>query len=401
MGPVMKMVDPEARRAKSADEIKPLLALCKAGRLFDVQRWIAEGKPIEPPIDAKGRGPKAPLEVAIDSGFHSLVEILLEAGAEQARADWNSDLNAALRMRRLDIAKLLYEHGLSPADVSMREVFDTWDTEAMEYFIDKGADVETGRPLAHAFIHRIRTALKVFKKYESKFPSFKEQANIALRHHCADGNMKWVSLMLWAGADPYSPGPKDPDEVPDDEDKGITALEYSALYGKHEVFDLRQIRLDPANPVLVAAMRWASSDSSAEIILKLLDKGVPANDRPDGGSTALQACLDRLQNCYEFSIHEPMKRKSIDNKESRARMRAIHVLASRGAKWIPSPRQVNDARKGLLKLTPDYTAEFVWIMTKYRACSRPALDALLRTPSMRPIVQCHASRIAALLAGMR
>ena len=43
------MVICSGKRAEDYDEIKPLIDLCKTGRLFDVQAWIAEGKPINPP----------------------------------------------------------------------------------------------------------------------------------------------------------------------------------------------------------------------------------------------------------------------------------------------------------------------------------------------------------------
>jgi hypothetical protein len=72
-----------SNRARSYDEIQPLIKLCKAGRLFEVQDWIKSGDPINlalPP--EKGRHRKTPLEVAIESGFHSLVQVLLEAGAD-------------------------------------------------------------------------------------------------------------------------------------------------------------------------------------------------------------------------------------------------------------------------------------------------------------------------------
>ncbi|MCW3101146.1 MAG: hypothetical protein JWL77_6764 [Chthonomonadaceae bacterium] len=74
----------ESRRAKDRDEIAPLLDLCRAGRLFDVQAWIAAGKPVNPPArPPKGARVKAPLDVSLDLGFHSLIEVLLKAGAEQ------------------------------------------------------------------------------------------------------------------------------------------------------------------------------------------------------------------------------------------------------------------------------------------------------------------------------
>ena len=69
-------------RARSREEILPLIDLCKKGRLFEVQNWIAEGKPVNLPCDdPKGRRLHSPLEIAIDMGFHSLVAVLLDGGA--------------------------------------------------------------------------------------------------------------------------------------------------------------------------------------------------------------------------------------------------------------------------------------------------------------------------------
>lgn len=157
-------------RAKCADEIRPLLELCKLGQLFDVQEWIASGKPINaPPIPAKGRRCKTPLDYAIAAGFHSLAQVLLENGAVIEPDGYYSPMNRALEMRRFDLVKLLVAHGFDPKKVDMQRVFDTWDPEIMEYFIELGADVETGNPFAYAFSSRIRTVLSVFKKYRERF----------------------------------------------------------------------------------------------------------------------------------------------------------------------------------------------------------------------------------------
>ncbi len=52
-------------------------------------------------------------------------------------------------------------------------------------------------------------------------------------------------------------------------------------------------------------------------------------------------------------------------------MKAVHLLARNGAKWIPEDRsELNAVRQSLAKLVPDYTVEFVWIMHKYRGCRR-------------------------------
>jgi len=49
----------------------------------------------------------------------------------------------------------------------------------------------------------------------------------------------------------------------------------------------------------------------------------------------------------------------------------IHLPVKRGAKWIPRDRnEINDARRTLLKMRADYTAEFIWILSQHKACSR-------------------------------
>jgi len=91
-----------------------------------------------------------------------------------------------------------------------------------------------------ALCWRIRTALGVYKLHKGHFPSFQEQLNIALRHHSKEGNLKWVSLMLWAGDDPLAKGSATPGDDPDP-DEDLCALEYAALYGHFDILKLKQI----------------------------------------------------------------------------------------------------------------------------------------------------------------
>ncbi len=181
-----------------------------------IQEWIASGKPVNPPPSESGYKKKSPLEIAIEQGFHSLVKVLLGGGA---------DINS----------------------VSMATVFETWQPDIMKWFIEQGADVEADTPLAYAFCERIRTPLGIFKSYRDRFPSFQEQANIALRHHCKEGNLKWVSLMLWAGADPESKGPYCRHEDPDLE-YDRNALELAVFYEHFEIFNLKPIRMASPRP---------------------------------------------------------------------------------------------------------------------------------------------------------
>jgi hypothetical protein len=49
-----------------------LIALCRAGKLYEIERWIAAGKSIVTAQTVR----KAPPLTAVETGLHSLVELL-------------------------------------------------------------------------------------------------------------------------------------------------------------------------------------------------------------------------------------------------------------------------------------------------------------------------------------
>lgn len=391
----------QPNRTQTFDEIKPLVELCKSGKLFEVQAWISAGNPVNPPPPpAKGNRRRSPLEIAIDRGFHSLVKVLLDGGAIGDTEDCDCPLYQALEMRRLDLISLLVEHGFDAKSVDMVSVFRSWDPEIMEYFIERGADVDTGNPLAHALCERIQTALRILKRYRSRFASFQEQANIALRHHCKEGNLKWTSLMLWGGADPNSPGVTDPGEERDIDDEGLTAVGWAALYGHYDVLKLKKIKLSPNGRAAHEVLKYSCDGRGLEFVEKLLLKGIDPNDQEDGGCSIIQKLLEQMSwnfSAYRWSWNR--EQKHIDTDESREKIKALHLLVKHGARWIPRDRyEMNAARRSLLKLTPDYTIEFVWIMAKFHACAEESIQTLLRTPTIKSHISGHRERVGELLA---
>ena len=66
-------------QAKTYDELKTLNRLVRTGKVFDVQKWVAQGNSVNPPDpEPKKQRRKGPLEFAIEAGFHSMVQVLLE-----------------------------------------------------------------------------------------------------------------------------------------------------------------------------------------------------------------------------------------------------------------------------------------------------------------------------------
>jgi hypothetical protein len=388
------------------EEIKPLIDLCKAGKLFDVQEWIASGKPVNPPPSVSGYKRKCPLEIAIGLGFHSLVQVLLKGGADIYEPRY-WPLDDALYKRRLDLVKLLVEHGADIHSVSMASIFETWQPDIMKWFIEQGADVETDNPLAYAFCERIKTALGIFKTYKDRFLSFQEQANIALRHHCKEGNLKWVSLMLWAGADPYAKGAVSWDDEPEPE-YDRNALELAAELHHYDIFNLKQIRLDPSNPELRGLLFEACYADESDFLEKLLEIGFRPEEYENSGSPLIQSLLTSMGWCCNFTNRDPWylhknrnRERNIDNHQCREKIKMIHILAKSGAKWIPEDRsEIGYARRSLLKLKPDYIVEFIWIMVKHNACKRENIEELIRTPTIRAVVHHYLPRINELIASL-
>jgi hypothetical protein len=294
--------------------------------------------------------------------------------------------------------KLLVHHGADINSVTMEEVFGTWNNDIVEFFIDNGADLETGNPLADALCSRIRTALAIFKRYKDRFPSFQEQVNIALRHHCKEGNLKWVSLMLWAGGNPHARGSDSPGDF-DPEDCN-SALELAAIYGHFDIFKLKAIRLDPSHPGAGEILSSACFSEKSALLKMFLEKGFSPKILPDNGSSLIQSLLNRMS--WKFNPWTRTRvEKDIDSSDSRNIMRMIHMLVRHGAKWEPEGKsEINYARRSLLKMKPDYTMEFIWIMSEYKACPRDAIENLTRHTAMRALLSNHTGMLSRLMVSL-
>lgn len=56
----------------SLSDAKLLVGLCHQGKLYEIEKWISDGKSLHLAPECK----TTPLQVALDCGFHSLVELL-------------------------------------------------------------------------------------------------------------------------------------------------------------------------------------------------------------------------------------------------------------------------------------------------------------------------------------
>jgi hypothetical protein len=363
--------------ALSVSDARELIQLCRAGRLYEVDAWIRAGRSLDVPREVR----TTPLRVALETGLHSLIELLLRH--ERSGQVKNDVLSQALLMDRREVVELALTYGAEITSVPFLDVILTGDRPLILSFIERGADPVSDLPFARAF-HQLRakTIIGSYMDCRRIRPDLAEglqrQADMALRQFAQDGNLKWVSLMMWAGADPRSSGPTVED--PDDSEWSTTALHEACWSGNVGVLKrLQPTRTDDLQGMLQRAAERANGDT----IEYLLTIGANPNDKAEGGSSALEACLrilgweelDRVEH-GDFAIYEDSPQKA-----SRARP-AIRVLLRHGAIWTPDLSTLDATRRILYKLEPDLLVELLGQL-RARENGEAALRELLRVRQLR------------------
>ena len=389
-------------RAMTLEELEPFQTLCRHGRLFEVQEWVRQGKPVALPENVSSRSSvRNPLRIAMNAGFHSLVQVLLEAGAPHQEGNYNA-LEHAVDLRRPDLAEILLLHGAKVEEVPMRLVLDLWAPDMVQLFQENGADLDQGYPIAWALVHRIRPALGLVKRLQGVPGSTAmKQAEIALRFHAYEGNTKWVSLLLWAGADPWARGIyrteelEEPPDAEDEEDEPYdSAVELAVLGNQIEVLKLKKLAAASA-PSHSDAAGLLNNVYDSEMLSWLLQHGHHPSALKDHGTCRINCWI----NFMAFDLVLGMRRTGLDSQRAREYLKMIHLFVDHGARWLPEEKhQIKDVRRNLLKMKPDYTLEFIWLLQQYRAARRRDLQELLRPPSMTRLLGKERARAEQIVA---
>ncbi len=100
--------------------------------------------------DAAGKFCDSPIRTAIESGFHSMVEVLLQEGAvDQDEKD--DALIRAIDGRNFDLVELLTQYGADPSTVDFDTVLWSRHPPIMRWFVANGLDLDGDYPIAKAF----------------------------------------------------------------------------------------------------------------------------------------------------------------------------------------------------------------------------------------------------------
>jgi hypothetical protein len=207
----------------------------------------------------------------------------------------------------------------------------------------------------------------------------REQADSALRHFCYKGDLKWVSLMLWAGADPRSLGPTLEKEYTDDPECFTTALKEACYSGNVEV--LKKLKPDAVRDNLAELLNCAAVSGHMEAIRYLLEVGAKPNDKPNGGSSALDTCLWQLNFGSSFPYHSKRLRSKYEVSKG---LEPARELVGHGAIWNPAERDgINSLRRALYGCEAEVTIELLQLFVRHNVCTKERVFELLHTPRMK------------------
>ena len=361
---------PMPRREALPDDLKELCSLCRAGKLFAVQEWIEAGKRYRLP---EGNFTTSPLRLAIKCGFHSLVEVFLRAGISDEEK--NDALLKAVRERNLDLVQLLTQYGADVKAIHQDEIFWSRHPGIMRWFIDNGMDLEEGEPIAKAFRDKHREFLGIYMGLRDQVPSARMQATMALRHHAEEGNLKWVSLLLWAGADPRLRVPRI-GRLDGDEEDNDTALNEAIRYGHVEI--VKKMRVDASCDDVTQLLNQYFIRPNPDVIELLISKGADVHSL---GSDVIESVFSE----FEWSLDPLMGR---DWSRTEAALRCMEILAANGARWAPQdPYRVRCLRRSLGKTAPYDAIRHLGRIVKSGVIEQSMFKDLMRTPKMKEILK--------------
>jgi hypothetical protein len=298
-------------------------------------------------------------------------------------------------LRRLDFVQLLVENGAETSSVPLSNVLLSWEPKFIRFFLNHDADPVTGSPFAVAFGAKVRTALRPFLEYRKAHPQLatplQEQIDCALRYFCSKGDLKWISLLTWAGADARSLGPSLEKEYTNDPECCMSGLEEACYSGSIDA--LKKLKPEPGRDDLTKLLHCAAVSGNKEAIGYLLTVGANPNDKANGGSSALDCCLWHL-NFGSFGLYRSGQKSKYAVSKA---LDCTQELASHGGIWNPNDQSaMNSLRRSLYECEPAVTIELLQLFVKHSACPTERLKELLRTPRMKEHLASqawHLSRI--------
>jgi len=141
-------------------------------------------------------------------------------------------------------------------------------------------------------------------------------------------------------------------------------------------------------------LHCAAVSARRDAIKYLLEIGANPNDKPNGGSSALDTCLWHLN----FGSFSPYYEKSLRSKyEVSNGLDSARELTAHGAIWNPNDQHAfNDIRRALYGCEPEVTIELLKIFKTHNACPQDRLKELLCKPRIKEHLTSQTYRLTRL-----
>jgi hypothetical protein len=149
---------------------------------------------------------------------------------------------------------------------------------------------------------------------------------------------------------------------------------------------VKRFKPEPARDDLSLLIKEASTFAKRDVMAYLLGMGANPNDKPNGGSSALDGCLKSLRWEDTYSYPAPKVIPASNLTKSRG---VIRLLLERGALWKPDAHTLADVRKALYRIDPAVITEITESLRDRHACDEAVLQDLLRAPKMQDLLRAH------------
>lgn len=361
-----------------SESLEEFLKLMRTGQLFKVQARIRQLEPavlLDESIPAKF----SPLLQAVETGFHSMIEVVLKCG-RWGKEPLNQALSVALETKRWDLVELIIDQGASLSEIDFGEICRTVKPELMEKALRGGADPAAGNTFAFALNEiKARPLLRFIRELKDEYPVLCIQASLALIEAVQKKKARWAALLKWAGADPYMNVPYELTEHewnPEDSDFGTTAAEQACIIGDFELFKALNLR---PNPEQAKDLLERTAFSCLLEIMKEVMRHVP-KECINFGDPPTCAALEHLLKYFPNSSNSYYR---YSRREEEV-VECMEFLLDRGARWHPSPEDIADLRRNLVRLPSRSISKALRPIIYTPSAASPAmLKELCRTPRIR------------------
>jgi hypothetical protein len=349
-----------------------LLAFCSAGRIYEIERWIQAGRPLQATsYDVYRRGRlQSPIEIAIAKALPDVALLLLCNGyrldLETNAYPFATPLDQALQARAWGFVDVLLEWGADPRGIDPDSVFGTYRVDLMDRFWDAGLDFVKDHALAwYLSEHSSNRPLYGWAKRHAGDPRIARDLDLALLRAVNEKREKAVHLLLWTGANPRARVPmldwmsrtRDANE---EEEDTYSPIEHAAGL-EHPAF-LPLLKPDPRRDDFAAL--YAAIDHVE--VLKHLHGIRP----PDDWSPVIMRNIYRLG--WPFGDHR-------DAKE------CLDFIAKQGGRLGTLPREQCTSLRGTLLKLPE--AADLWKLLRWlsdpECCEAATFAEITRTPTMK------------------